>query len=54
MPEELIKYFEKHIVLEEEEIDFLSHNIPVKEIPKNTLLLAEGEISKKFYFILFC
>ena len=48
----LIQFFEQHVELNEEETQYLIDWIPVQEIGKNTLLLAAGEISKSFYFIL--
>ena len=48
----LIKHFEQHIKLSEEEKKFIIENIHVKTIKKNQILLTEGETSKEFYFIL--
>lgn len=52
MIENLIKYFEQHIKLNETEQDFIKENIPIVSCKKNQLLLSEGEISTEFYFIL--
>ena len=52
MIDNLIHYFEQHITLDEIEKRFIKENVPIKTIQKNSLLLAEGEISKEFYFIL--
>lgn len=52
MIDNLIKHFEQHVDLEDAEIEFIKDNIPVKKIKKNQLLLAKGETSKEFYFIL--
>ena len=48
----LIQFFEQHVELNKEETQYVMDSIPVQEIGKNTLLLAAGEISKSFYFIL--
>ena len=48
----LIQFFEQHVELNKEETQYMMDSIPVQEIGKNTLLLAAGEISKSFYFIL--
>ena len=52
MIENLIKYFEQYIKLNEMEEDFIKENIPVVSYKKNHLLLSEGEVSNAFYFIL--
>lgn len=49
---ELIKYFENHITLENQEKDFIKENIEVRKINKNNILLLEGEISNEFYFVI--
>jgi CRP-like cAMP-binding protein len=48
----LIQFFEQHVELNKEETQYVMDLIPVQETGKNTLLLAAGEISKSFYFIL--
>jgi CRP-like cAMP-binding protein len=50
--ENLIKYFEQYINLDANEKFFLEENIPVKTVKKNHLLLAKGETSKEFFFII--
>jgi CRP-like cAMP-binding protein len=52
MINDLITYFEKFIELGEEERAFIQENIPVKKVPKNELLLKEGDVSTEFYFML--
>ena len=52
MIDNLIYYFEQHINLDEIEKRFIKENIPINAIKKNHLLLAEGETSKEFYFVL--
>lgn len=48
----LLHHFEQHIHLEEEEKKYIVENIPVRSFKKNHVLLATGETSKEFYFIL--
>ncbi len=48
----LIKYFEQHVVLDENEKNFIRLNIPIITLDKDQFLLTEGEVSDKFYFIL--
>ncbi|MFT5819974.1 MAG: CRP-like cAMP-binding protein [Crocinitomix sp.] len=52
MINDLIKYFEKLIPLGQEERNFISENVPVKMVPKNTLLLKDGDVSGEFYFMI--
>ncbi len=48
----LIEYFEKHVVLDQNEIDFLVESVPVRKVEKNEFLLSEGDVSTEFYFVL--
>ncbi len=51
MIDELIKYFESYVPLENQEKDFIRENIEVREVAKNAFLLREGEISTEFFFV---
>ncbi len=48
----LIDFFNQYVTLSEEEILFLKKSVAVKHFDKGDLLLAEGAISKTFYFII--
>lgn len=48
----LINLFCSHVDLTEEEVCFLKENSKIQVYPKNNLLLAEGQISKEFFFVL--
>ena len=52
MIEALLTFFEQYTSLTEDEKNYINAHIPIKEIPKDELLLAEGEVSKAFYFII--
>lgn len=49
--EELIHFFQQHIELNQQEISFLQEQVHIQSIPKNHILLQEGEISQEFYFM---
>ena len=51
MSRSLTHYLEQQIPLSEEELLFLADNIPEEKILKHTLLLAAGQISQAFYFV---
>lgn len=48
----LIQYFEQHISLDEKEKKYIVDTIPIRTVGKNQVLLAKGEVSNEFYFIL--
>lgn len=48
----LSHYISQHTALTPEEVKVLDESIPVKEYPKGTVLLSEGEISRECYYIL--
>lgn len=48
----LIIFLEQYTKLTTEEKEFLKEHIPVKTLNKGHMLLAEGEVSNAFYFIL--
>ncbi|MEQ9423169.1 MAG: Crp/Fnr family transcriptional regulator [Cyclobacteriaceae bacterium] len=50
MIENLIQYFQNYVQLTEEEIDYIKQSIPVKEVPKNEVILRQGDVSKEFFF----
>ena len=52
MINKLIQYFENFVTLNQDEKEFIEENIPPKKLNKNHLLLAEGNTSKEFYFVL--
>ena len=52
MIEALLTFFEQYTSLTEDEKNYINAHIPIKEIQKDELLLAEGEVSKAFYFII--
>lgn len=52
MIDELIKYFEKYVELDNKETNFLQENLEIRKVKKNDLLLVEGDISREFYFVL--
>jgi CRP-like cAMP-binding protein len=47
----LIEYFENYVTLEQDEKDFITENIEIREVTKNSMLLQEGKVSKEFYFV---
>lgn len=49
---ELIKLFNSHLDLNEEEIQFIRDHSEIQTYPKNQVLLAEGAVSKAFYFVI--
>lgn len=51
MQNSLLKYFNHHLELLPEEVDFLLKNVPIIDIKKNEYLLKEAEISTAFYFV---
>ena len=50
--ENLINLFDHYVKLDENEIRFLQENIKLRSVPKNQVLLKEGEISTEFYFVI--
>ncbi len=52
MENQLIKYFQKYLDLNQEEIEFLIENVPIVEVRKEEALLKEGELSSAFYFVI--
>ena len=52
MLDQLIHFFERHVELSEVEIQYMKDRVPIKKVKKNCILLAAGEVSQAFYFIL--
>lgn len=52
MNEALVKYLSKHALLNEREVKDIAENIVVQTFKKGAILLNEGEIASKCYFIL--
>jgi CRP-like cAMP-binding protein len=52
MNEALVKYLSKHTLLNEREVKDIAENIVVQTFKKGAILLNEGEIASKCYFIL--
>lgn len=48
----LITYLEQFHPLTQEEKLFVQENVPVKSLPKNEVLLEEGDVSNEFFFII--
>lgn len=48
----LLDFFEDHIELSESEKTFISENLQIEKFEKNDFLLKQGQISKRFFFIL--
>lgn len=48
----LIKLFSQYLDLNPDEIAFIRKNSKIHSYPKNHLLLAEGDISQAFYFVI--
>ncbi len=47
----LIDYFGRFVDLSDDEIQFLVENTEVISLEKNNVILAEGQISREFYFV---
>ncbi len=47
----LIHFLNRYTELSNKEIAFVEENILVKQVPKNHVLLEEGQVSTEFYFI---
>jgi CRP-like cAMP-binding protein len=52
MKNEIIRYLSKYIELTEELENALTENLLIKEFPKGTILLKEGDICNECFFIL--
>lgn len=52
MEDKIIKFLRDYISLSEEEANIIKENSLVKEYPKGTILLKEGELAKRCYFVL--
>lgn len=52
MEHKLFSYFSKILPLSQEEIDAIVATLTIKNYPKGTLLLKEGDISTEAYFVL--
>ena len=52
MINKLIGHLERSVALGEEEKEIIRKEIIVQNIEKNQVLLAEGEVSKAFYFVI--
>jgi CRP-like cAMP-binding protein len=49
--DELIEFFTRYVQLTDEEISFLREQAELRRVPKNSLLLEEGQLSTEFFFI---
>lgn len=47
----ILKNVSKHIDLSKEEIDYFTSHLTMKELPKKTLLLKEGQVCKKLSYV---
>lgn len=52
MEQKLLTYFSKILPLSQEEIDGIVATLTIKNYPKGSILLKEGEISMEAYFVL--
>lgn len=50
--EKLFEYFNSHIALNTDDLAFIKKNAIIKNIPKNQVILLEGDVSREFYFII--
>ncbi|MCG8330098.1 MAG: Crp/Fnr family transcriptional regulator [Chitinophagales bacterium] len=52
MINKLIDHLERSVALSEEEKEVIRREVVVQDIEKNQVLLAEGEVSRAFYFVI--
>ncbi|MEM9549453.1 MAG: Crp/Fnr family transcriptional regulator [Bacteroidota bacterium] len=52
MLQTLISYFNNHLKLTADEIDFLHQKVPILSMKAGEYLLREGQISSAFYFVI--
>jgi len=52
MHQKLLNYFSRIMPLSDEEADAIAETMTIKEYPKGTILLREGQISTEAYFVL--
>jgi len=52
MIEHFVDYLNRYVPLNAEEMAYVQAHVPVKDFPQGRVLLAEGDISRAFYFIL--
>ena len=45
MENPLITYFNQHLTLSQEEVDYVAEHVPLMDLEPNEVLLREGEVS---------